>query len=70
MERQYFARIDENNIVIEVHVVTGEFIAENPERYPGRWVQTFYDDPNKNYAGLGFIYNETTQDFEAPIIEE
>lgn len=69
MSAQYFAQINENNIVINVAVVTSEFMAENPERYPGTWVKTFIDDPNKTYAGIGFTYNETTQDFEPPYIE-
>jgi hypothetical protein len=32
MVAQYFAQIDENNVVINVHVVTAEFMAANPER--------------------------------------
>ena len=63
---QYFAQIDENNIVTNVHVVTHEFMQENPERYPGTWVETFADLPNKTYAGMGFIYNPATKDFTAP----
>lgn len=69
MSAQYFAQINENNIVINVAVVTSEFMAQNPERYPGTWIETFIDDPNKTYAGIGFTYNETTQDFEPPYIE-
>ncbi len=69
MAAQYFAQLDENNVVIDVHVVTAEFMAENPDRYPGIWVETFFDTPNKTYAGIGFTYNETTQDFEPPYIE-
>lgn len=64
----YFAQI-ENNIVISVHVVSQEFIDENPDRYPGTWVQTFVDVPGKTYAGVGFIYDPATQDFIAPTIE-
>jgi hypothetical protein len=33
MVAQYFAQLDENNVVINVHVVTAEFMAANPERY-------------------------------------
>lgn len=69
MERQFFAQIDENNVVINVHVVTAEFMAENPDRYPGIWVETFFDTPNKTYAGIGYTYDYETQDFTAPIIE-
>ena len=70
MSRQFFAQLDQNNIVIDVHVVTSEFMAENPERYPGRWIETFFDTPGHTYAGVGYIWNETTSDFESPKIEE
>jgi len=63
---QYFAQINGNNIVTNVAVVTAEFMAENPERYPGTWVETFIDTA-KTYAGVGYIYNPVTQDFAAPI---
>lgn len=69
MSAQYFAQIDENNIVLAVHVVTSEFMAANPERYLGTWVETFVDHPDKQYAGIGYIYNETTQNFVAPLVE-
>jgi hypothetical protein len=67
MSEQYFAQIDENNIVIAVHVVTSEYMAENPERYPGVWVETFADLPNKTYAGVGYTYDPMTQDFTEPL---
>lgn len=66
MEQQFFAQLDENNIVINVHVVTAEFMAENPERYPGVWVETFYDTAGKTYAGVGYTYDYDTNDFIAP----
>ena len=69
MAAQYFAQINENNIVINVAVVTSKFMTQNPDRYPGTWIETFIDDPNKTYAGIGFTYNETTKDFEPPYIE-
>ena len=59
----FYAQIDENNIVTSVAVVTAEFMAENPDRYPGTWVETFYDRPDKTYAGIGYTYNSATQDF-------
>ena len=65
MVAQYFAQIDENNIVTRIAVVQKSFLEENPQRYPGRWVETFFDDPNKTYAGIGFEYLEETQDFRA-----
>ena len=69
MSAQYFAQLDENNVVINVHVVTAEFMAANPERYTGIWVETFVDDPNKTYAGVGYIYSYDTQDFTAPTVK-
>ena len=63
----YFAQLDNNNIVISVHVVTADYMAEKPELYPGVWVETFLDDPDKTYAGIGFTYDPTTEDFTAPL---
>jgi hypothetical protein len=64
--RTYFAQLDENNVVTTVHVVTAEFMAANPDRYPGTWVETFYDTDGKTYAGVGFTYDYDTQDFTPP----
>jgi hypothetical protein len=66
MSAQYFAQIDENNVVLQVHVVTAEYMAENPEQYLGVWVETFIDNPNKTYAGIGYTYHYETQDFTPP----
>ena len=63
---QYFAQLNDVNIVTNVAVVTHAFMQENPERYTGRWVETFFNVPGKTYAGIGFTYDETTQDFTAP----
>jgi len=70
MSAQYFAQLDENNIVTKVAVVQREFLEANPQRYTGRWVETFFDTAGKTYAGIGFIYDEATQDFVAPVIPE
>jgi len=66
MGRQYFAQIDENNIVTDVHVVTQQFIDANPQRYQGRWVETFFNTPGKTYAGVGWTYDEQIEDFIPP----
>lgn len=66
MSKQFFAQLDNNNIVIDVHCVTEEFLKANPDRYPGTWVETFFDTPNKTYAGIGFTYDFDTQDFTPP----
>jgi hypothetical protein len=65
----YFAQI-ENNVVISVHVVSQEFIDENPDRYPGTWVETFVDVPGKTYAGVGFVYDEESDNFVASEVPE
>jgi len=70
MIAQYFAQLDENNVVIAVHVVQRDFLEANPERYTGTWVETFFETPNKTYAGIGFTYDEATQDFVAPPVIE
>ena len=69
MSAQYFAQIDNNNVVLTVHVVTAEFMAQNPDRYQGVWVETFFDDPDKKYAGVGWTYDYDTQDFAPPYVE-
>ena len=63
---QYFAQLDGNNVVLAVHVVTAQYMEENPTRYSGVWVETFVNLPNKTYAGVGFTYDPMTQDFTAP----
>jgi hypothetical protein len=66
MSEQYFARIDSDNKVIDMAVTTAEFMAANPDRYPGTWVETFFDRADKRYAGVGFTYDPAIQDFTAP----
>lgn len=67
---QYFAHIDDDNFVTEVHVVSQEFINENPERYQGVWIETFLDVEGKTYAGIGYTYDAELDDFVAPAITE
>jgi hypothetical protein len=69
MGAQYFAQLDENNVVTHVAVVTREFLEANPERYTGRWVETFFDTAGKTYAGIGWVYDEVLKDFVAPVAE-
>ena len=64
---QYFAQIDDNNIVLQVAVVTRLFLEENPERYPGTWVETFVDVLSKTYAGVGYTYDRAADDFVPPV---
>jgi hypothetical protein len=66
MSAQYFAQINGENIVTNVAVVTTEFMAANPKRYTGTWVETFFDRADKRYAGIGFIYDPVKKDFIEP----
>jgi len=70
MLAQYFAQLDDNNIVTKVAVVQREFLEANPQRYTGRWVETFFDTEGKTYAGIGFTYDEASEDFVAPVSPE
>jgi len=70
MSAQYFAKLDDNNIVTKVAVVQREFLEANPQRYTGRWVETFFDTAGKTYAGVGFIYDEVSEDFVAPVVPD
>jgi hypothetical protein len=67
MTAQYFAKLNSDNVVITVHVVTAEYMSQNPELYSGVWVETFVDLPNKTYAGDGYTYDPITQDFTMPV---
>lgn len=66
MEKQYFVRLNENNEVIDLAVVTKEYLEANPQRYEGRWVETFFQHPTKTYADIGCVYDEEKQDFYYP----
>ena len=72
MSAQYFAQIDENNVVIDMAVTTTEFMEANPERYQGVWIETFLDVEGKTYAGVDYMYDADTNDFvmPAPVIPE
>jgi len=67
MSRQFFAQLNDDNIVTSVHCVTQNFLEANPERYTGTWVETFFDTEGKVYAGIGYTYDEVSQDFVAPV---
>ena len=61
---------NDDNVVTHVAVVQREFLEANPQRYTGRWVETFFDTAGKTYAGIGFTYDEVSQDFVAPVVPE
>lgn len=76
----HFAQLDDNNIVINVIVVSNQqLIGEDgleheylgvkycEELLGGRWVQTSYNDRiRKNYAGIGFAYDASRDAFIPP----
>jgi len=68
----YYAQLNEN-IVTEVIGVSDD-ITDGPQfchdLLGGIWVQTFIDNSDKTYAGIGYTYDYATQDFIAPIQPE
>ena len=63
---QYFAQLDDTNVVVDIAVVTHLFMQKNPDRYPGTWIETFVDVPGKTYAGVGYTYDPETNNFIPP----
>lgn len=64
----HFAELDENNVVIRVLVGDNDMPNEGydwfVENLGGRWVQTSYNGNfRKNYAGIGFTYDESRDAF-------
>jgi hypothetical protein len=82
----HFAELNEDNIVVRVIVISNEdcqdsngneseeagidFIV-NKLNLGGTWKQTSYNNNIRNtYAGIGFTYNEVTDEFIKPAREE
>ena len=63
----HFAKINENNIVTEVIVAEQDFINSGAVGDSFKWVQTSYNSNfRKNYAGVGYIWEEAKDAFIAP----
>jgi hypothetical protein len=67
----HFAEIDENNLVIRVLVTDNDAPNEGydwlVENLGGTWIKTSYNGKiRKNFAGIGFTYNEELDSFVAP----
>jgi hypothetical protein len=77
----HFAKIDENNIVIKVHVLSNKVIMkddtedeamgveflQNLYNNTDTYIQTSYNNNfRKNYAGKGYIYDQTRNAFIEP----
>lgn len=64
----YFARLV-NDIVTDV-ITVSDNVPDGAQfchdLLGGDWVQTYMDDANKTYAGIGYTYDPVTQDFIAP----
>jgi hypothetical protein len=77
----HFAKI-ENGLVVQINVVDEDYFTANKEtRYTGQWVQTSYNTQGgvhllggtplrKNFAGIGFTYDEERDAFIPPKPEE
>ena len=61
---KYFAEVNQSNVVKRV------IVADNAEWCTqvlgGKWIETFIDAMDKNYAGKGHDYFEIYKDFVAP----
>ncbi len=79
----HFAQLDESNIVTQVIVVHNNELLDNgveseakgvafcQSLLGGNWVQTSYNgNIRKNYAGVGFTYDQTRDAFIPPKPEE
>jgi hypothetical protein len=67
----HFAELDDDNIVLRVLVGDNNMPNEGydwfVENLGGRWVQTSYNGSiRKNFAGIGFTYDEERDAFIAP----
>ncbi len=75
----HFAKLNDNNEVLEVHVVSNDALDLSNEEQSGiefltqwsggysNWKQTSYNGKiRKNYAGPGFQYDEVRDAFIAP----
>jgi hypothetical protein len=67
----HFAEIDENNVVLRVLVGDNDMPNEGydwfVENLGGTWIKTSYNGSiRKNYAGIGYTYNEELDAFIPP----
>lgn len=75
----HFAKLNDDNIVIEVNVVSNSILDSNDEEKSGidfliqwsggytNWKQTSYNGTiRKNYAGVGYTYDSIRDAFIAP----
>jgi hypothetical protein len=64
---EYWAEIDENNIVLRVIRANISFVKSGAVGDFDNWVSTAKDGSiRKNFAGIGFTYNEEIDAFHEP----
>ena len=62
----YFVKL-ENGVVTQGMVAEPEFFDTFVDTSPGKWMQTYKDrSQRKNYAGVGYTYDETKDAFIPP----
>ena len=74
----HFAKLDENNIVLEINIVNNDVLTGDEEasgiafltEWSGgysNWIQTSYNgNIRKNYAGIGYTYDAIRDAFIPP----
>lgn len=76
----HFAKLDDNNVVVQVIVVNNEDVMDEngvekeevgvaycQNLFGGNWVQTSYNgNIRKHYAGIGYTYNADIDAFVPP----
>ena len=75
----HFAKLDYNDVVLEVNVVNNDVLDPNNEEESGiafltewsggytKWKQTSYNGSfRKNYAGIGYLYDASRDAFIPP----
>jgi hypothetical protein len=63
----HFAKLDNDNTVIQVIVAEQDFINSGSVGDSFRWVQTSYNNNfRKNYAGVGYTYDKSRDAFIPP----
>lgn len=81
----HFAELNEDSIVVRVIVISNEDCQDNDGneseetgidfivnklKLEGTWKQTSYNNNFRGtYAGIGYTYNEVTDEFVKPVIE-
>ena len=64
----YYAQIVDN--IVKDVIVVNDNVPDGAQfchdTFGGQWVQTYIDDPDKTYAGIGYTYDPATDNFIAP----